>query len=150
MNGSNSERYNFDLHDLVKLRKYYEINLNINHLSIKIDYPREICSKSPVDILCIGERKLDFSYPEAQFEIAGYQYSPYCEDRNKNGSGKIVFIMEDLITKRLKAFEGDISKTMCLEDMISKKVWFIDLHRVIIKIFFQRTFKYLESRNKEI
>ena len=58
--------------------------------------------------------------------------------------------MEDLITKRLKAFEGDISKTMCLEDMISKKVWFIDLHRVIIKIFFQRTFKYLESRNKEI
>ena len=58
--------------------------------------------------------------------------------------------MEDLITKSLKAFEGDISKTMCLEDMISKKVWFIDLHRVIIKIFFQRTFKYLEFRNKEI
>ena len=58
--------------------------------------------------------------------------------------------MEDLITKRLKGFEGDISKTMCLEDMISKKVWFIDLHRVIITTFFQKTFKYLESRDKEI
>ena len=146
MNGSNSERYNFDLHDLVKLRKYYEINpnigyLNINHLSIKVDYPREICSKSPIDILCTDERKLDSSYPEAQFEIPVYQYSPYREDRNKNGIGKIVFIMEDLITKRLKAFEGDISKTICLEDMISKKVWFIDLHRVKLKAFFSRKYE---------
>ena len=49
--------------------------------------------------------------------------------------------MEDLITKRLKAFEGDISKTMCLEDMISKKVWFIDFHRVIIKTFSSKNFQ---------
>ena len=33
--------------------------------------------------------------------------------------------MEGLITKRLKAFEGDISETICLEVMISKKVWFL-------------------------
>ena len=49
---------NFDLHDLVKLRKDYENNLiksylNINHLSSKTDYLREICSKSPIDILGI-------------------------------------------------------------------------------------------------
>ena len=81
-------------------------------------------------------------YPEAQFEVPGYQYSPYREDRNKNGSDKIVFIMEDLITNRLKAFEGDVSKTICLEDMISKKVWFfIDFHRVIIKTFFSKNFQ---------
>ena len=49
--------------------------------------------------------------------------------------------MEDLITKRLKAFEGDISKTICLEDMISKKVWFIDLHRVKLKAFFSRKYE---------
>ena len=49
--------------------------------------------------------------------------------------------MEDLITKRLKAFEGDISKTICLEDMISKKVWFIDLHRVKLMAFFSRKYE---------
>ena len=40
---------NFDLHDLAKLQKDYENNpvigyLDINHLSNKIDYLREICS----------------------------------------------------------------------------------------------------------
>ena len=32
---------------------------------------------------------------------------------------------EGLTPKRLKAFEGDISETICLEVTISKKVWFI-------------------------
>ena len=79
---------NFDLHDLVKLRKGCENNsiigyLNINHLSTKIDY------------------------------------------RNKNEGSKIVIIREGLITKRLKAFKGDIFEMICLEVTISKKGWFI-------------------------
>ena len=41
----NQNDSNFDLHDLVKLRKDYENNPIINHLSSKIDYLREICSK---------------------------------------------------------------------------------------------------------
>ena len=42
----NRKDSNFDLHDLIKLRKDYENNnININHLSSKIDYLREICSK---------------------------------------------------------------------------------------------------------
>ena len=54
---------NFDPHELVKLRKDYENNLiiigclNIKHLSSKIDYPREIGSKSPIDILRIDKTK---------------------------------------------------------------------------------------------
>ena len=59
----------------------------------------------------------------AQFEIPGYQYLPYRKDRNKNGGGNIVFIREGLITKRLKAFQGDISEAICLEVKISKKVY---------------------------
>ena len=57
--------------------------------------------------------------------MPGYQYPLYRKDRNKNDGSKIVFIMEDLITKRLKVFEGDISETIFLEVTISKKVWFI-------------------------
>ena len=126
----NRKDSNFDLHDLVKRRKEFENNpivgyLNINHLSSKIDYLREIYSKSPINILCRDEKKLDSSYPDAQFEIPGYQYPPYHKDRNKNGRFKIVFIREGLINKRLKAFEGDISESICLEVTIFKKVWFI-------------------------
>ena len=67
----------FDLHYLVKLLKDYENNpiigyLGINHLSNKIDYLREICSKSPIDILRIDETKLDSSYSDAQLEMPGY------------------------------------------------------------------------------
>ena len=84
-----------------------------------------MCSKSPIDILCVDETKLDSSYPDAQLKIPGYQYTLYCKDRNKNGGDKIVFIRKGLITKRLKAFEGDTSETICLEVTISKKFWFI-------------------------
>ena len=45
--------------------------LIINQLSSKVDYLRKICSKSPIDTLCIGETKLDSSYPDAQLEIPG-------------------------------------------------------------------------------
>ena len=37
----------------------------------------------------------------------------------------MVFIREGLVTKRPKAFEGDISETICLEGTISRKVSFI-------------------------
>ena len=77
--------------------------LNINHLPSKIDHLRKMCSKAPNNIL----------------------YPPYRKDRNKNGGGKMVFIREGLVTKWLKAFEGDISETICLERTISRKVWFI-------------------------
>ena len=67
----------FGLHDLANLRIDYENNLiigylYINNLSSKIDYLREIWSKSPIDILCIDQAKLDSSYPDAQFEIPGH------------------------------------------------------------------------------
>ena len=88
-------------------------------------YLREICSKTSSDILCINETKLDSSYPDAQFEISSYQYKRYRKERNKNGGCKIVFIRTGVITKRLKAFEGHISETICLEFTIPKNVWFI-------------------------
>ena len=67
----NRKDSNFDLHDLVKHPKDYENNpatryLNINHLACTIDCLREICSKSPIDILCVQETKLDSCYPDAQ------------------------------------------------------------------------------------
>ena len=112
----NRKESNIDHHDLVKLRKDYENNpiigyFNINHLASKIDYLKETCSKSPIDILCVDETKLDFSHPDVQFEIPGYQYPPFRKDSNKNGGSKVVFTRDSLITERLKAFQGDMSRS---------------------------------------
>ena len=72
-------------------------------------------------MLCLDETKLDASFPDAQFHIEGYQYPPFRRDRDKNGGGKMIFIREGLIAKRLYAYEDSTSETICLEVTISKK-----------------------------
>ena len=59
-----------DVSGLVKLRKDYINNpsigyLNINSLSEKVIYLREICRKTSINILCVDETKLDSPYPNA-------------------------------------------------------------------------------------
>ena len=38
---------------------------------------------------------------DAQFHIEGYQYPAFRKDCNKNGGGKIVYVKEGLIRKRI-------------------------------------------------
>ena len=94
-------------------------------MSNKIDALRQICKISPLEILCVDETKLDSSFPNSQFRIDGYIFSPYRSDRDNHGGGKIVFIREGLITKRLENLETKISETICLELTVSNKKWFI-------------------------
>ena len=119
-----------DVSGLVKHRKDYINNpsigyLNINNLSEKIIYLREICLKTSIDILCVDETKLDSSYPNAQFHIDGYQFPPFRRDRNNYGGGKMVYIRDRIIAKRLENLEGKHSETICLELTVSKKKWCI-------------------------
>lgn len=124
------QKGDLDLTDAKFYRNQYTSNpiiayLNINSLRNKIDSLREITFNFPVEILCIDETKLDDSFPDAQFKIEGYQFPPFRRDRNKNGGGKIVFIKDGLIAKRLNDFETKVSETISLELTISKKKWFI-------------------------
>ena len=48
--------------------------LNINFLQNKIDPLREILHKTPLEIVCIDETKLDDSFPDQQFKIEGYRF----------------------------------------------------------------------------
>ena len=121
---------NLDLQDLIKLRKEFENNpligyLNINRLRSKTDDLRDICSKSPIDVLCIDETKSGSYYPDSQLKISDYQHPPYRKDRNKYGDGKIVFLREGLIPRRLRDFDGDTTEIICLELNICRKIWFI-------------------------
>ena len=99
--------------------------MNINSLSSKIISLREILSKVPIDILCVDETKLDSSYPNAQFRIDGYQFPLFRRDRNSKGGGKILFIKEGILAKRLTEFETKTVETICIELTISNKKWCI-------------------------
>ena len=113
-----------------KLRSSYKNNpmigyLNINSLKNKIIGVREMIAKSPLDIFCVDETKIDESFPDAQFIIENYQFPPFRRDRNSKGGGKIVYIKQGLIAKRLRHFETKVSETICIEVTLSKKKWCI-------------------------
>ena len=96
-----------DVSGLVKLRKDHIHNpsigyQNINSLSEKIIYLREICLKTSIDILCVDETKLDSAYSNTQFHIDGYQFPSFCKARNKYGGGKMVYRRDGIIAKRLE------------------------------------------------
>jgi len=117
-----------DILSLMKIRKELPNNpnicyLNINSLGNKIDGIREFCFKIPVDIFCVDETKLDSSYPDSQFYISGYQFPPIRKDRNKNGGGKLIYIRDGILAKRLESLEKENIETICLEITISKRKW---------------------------
>ena len=69
-----SEIFHSDLKRLKVLRVENDSNpivayLNINSLGEKINHLLEICKDSPIDILCVDEIKLDYSYHDVQFQI---------------------------------------------------------------------------------
>ena len=65
--------------DLIELRNKYPNNpiigyLNINSLRNKTIDLRKIMSKARLDIVCIGETKIDDSFPAFQFHMKNYQF----------------------------------------------------------------------------
>ena len=74
---------------------------------------------------CSPTNKLCSDFPDAQFQIDGYVYPPYRKDRTKHGGGIMVFVKNDLITKRKQEFESDSVEIVSLELTISRKKWII-------------------------
>ena len=48
-----------------------------------------------IDVLVIGETKLDKTFPDNQFIINGFK-TPYRKDRNANGGGVMIYVREDI------------------------------------------------------
>ena len=95
-----------DINDLIKVREAYSKNpilgyLNINSLRNKIINLRDVFAKVPIDILCVDETKLNESFPDSQFLIENDQFPLFRRNRNSKGGGKIVYVREGLISKRL-------------------------------------------------
>ena len=69
-------------------------HLNINSISEKCDHLSFII-RGNIDILVVGETKLDETFPVNRFHIEGYS-QPDRKDRNRNGGVVMIFVREDL------------------------------------------------------
>ena len=132
---SGSDNYVGDLDKLKKLRNQFCDNPFISYLNInslrgnKRPLLCDMLTNMSIDLICIDETKLTCDFPDSLFYIEGFQYPPYRRDRSSNlncrGGGKIVFIKNGMITKRLNSFETPHAETICIELNISGRRWFI-------------------------
>ena len=67
--------------------------------------------------------RLDELFPDAQLHIESYQYPALRKDCYKNGGGKIVYVKEGLIAKRILGYENANIETIFIEITISKRKW---------------------------
>ena len=125
-----------DLDMMKNLRNKFKNNPGIGYLNInslrghKFHQLEQISEMCELDILCIDETKLTPEIPTAKFRLKGYQYPPirrdgFCEKSNSFGGGKLVYIKEGLICKRLGDFETKTAETICIELALRNKKWFI-------------------------
>ena len=68
-------------------------HLNINSLRYKFNSLVELIQGN-LDILVIGETKLDNTFPDAQFKIDGFKL--YRKDRNEDGGGVVIYVRADI------------------------------------------------------
>ena len=126
---------NNDLEILKTLRTKYQNNPAIGYLNInslrgqKFSQLEQITQMNELDIFCIDETKLTSEIPTSKFSLPGYQYPPFRRDRisnsNSHGGGKLVYIKEGIICKRLDYYETKTAETICLELSLKSKKWFI-------------------------
>ena len=60
-------------------------HININSIQNKFEEFSEVISKSRMQVIIVGETKIDSSYSDSQFNIPGYVL--YRNDRKKEGGG---------------------------------------------------------------
>ena len=130
MENSNKIR-NIDVFDKLKsLKLSHPTNitcgyLNINAIAKKLDGLTSMLDSS-IDILCIGETKLDDSYPDAQFHVPGYNL-PYREDgKSVHSGGLMIYVNESIPSKKLsKTSSCDGIEVIPVELNLKKAKWLI-------------------------
>ena len=94
--------------------------ININSINHKIDELKETLVENMVDVLGIGETKLDESHTSAKFKVTNYRL--YRKDVNSQQHGLMVYIRSDIPHTRRTEFEGDCQSVQILSfDIIFRK-----------------------------
>ena len=80
-------------------------HININSIRNKFE-PLVSFINNNLDILMISETKIDDTFPDSQFLIKGFSV-PYRLDRTAKGGGILLYIREDIPSKRIKKVTFD-------------------------------------------
>ena len=91
-----------DILKTLKLKNATKIiigHLNINSIRNKIEDLKYLIADN-IDILLISETKINNTFPESQFAIAGF-HPPYRENRNENGGGLLLYFREHVPSKKI-------------------------------------------------
>ena len=96
-------------------------NIIVAYLNIHT-FLKTLISKN-IDVMIIGETKLDDSYPNSQFLIEGFA-EPFRLDRDKNGGGILIYVRDFIPCKKLRkhTFPHDI-EGMFVELNFRKSKW---------------------------
>ena len=70
-------------------------------------------------MFCVDENKLE-EFTVSQFSLENLQLPPFRRDWNTNRGGKLVYLKQGIIAKRLENLETKFSETICIELTISK------------------------------
>ena len=99
-------------------------HLNINSITNKFQGIMDLVGKH-LDIFLISETKIDGSFPEAQFCYDGYAV-PHRKDRALGGGGLMLFVNENIPSKKLTAhiLPNDV-EILCTEINLKKQKWVI-------------------------
>ena len=99
-------------------------HLNINFIAPKID-ALKLVVPNYVDVLIIGETKIDDSFPTSQLLIPSFA-EPFRRDRNDSGGGILIYVRDDIPCKLLKkhTFSNDI-EGIFLELNFRKSKWLL-------------------------
>ena len=126
--------------------------ININSLRNKFSFLCEAVGRN-IDILLVTETKLDSSFLSAQFQMHGYT-TPYRLDRNTNGGGLLLYLREDIPSKKIDNVDFDTGlEAMFIEINIRKIKWLISFsynpHKADIKNHLKAIGKNLDSQSSK-
>ena len=96
--------------------------ININSIRNKFDLLSQLVMGN-LDILLISETKLDSSFPSNQFRINGYS-TPYRLDRNCHGGGILLYLRDDIPSRRLTIQNTDV-ESIFIEINLRIKKWLL-------------------------
>ena len=98
--------------------------LNINSVRNKFDGLKLVIDNK-IDLFLISEAKLDDSFPMEQFLMEGFA-TPYRHDRNSKGGGLLLYIWEDIPSKRLWYKTNYDIETLIVEINLKKRKTFLN------------------------
>ena len=115
-----------EIDDLRNQNLFRVIIAHININSTKNKFESLVsCTNINLDILMISENKTEGIFPDLQFLIKGFSV-PYRLDRITKGGGILLYIREDILSKRIKKVTFDMPfERFFIEIILRSKKWLL-------------------------